>query len=208
MTPLASWARGYCAARGYGPPVPALNGRSLWFAVGKPDQVGRYVLVDQGLEALAQLREPHVYVEIAGPRSALAREIPDGWQIRSPAFLMVAGDGPREARRAPPDGIAIERTAGERSIEVLARASDHRLAARGVVGIDGDVAVFDQIVTEPEFRRRGLGSVVMHELADAAATAGATRRILIATEDGRALYTRLGWTVVTDVVSLISPSTR
>ncbi len=115
---------------------------------------------------------------------------------------MMPGDGPRGP--TAPFRTAL-RSGGLPAIAPSRswRASDHRLVARGVVGIDGDVAVFDRIVTEPDVRRRGLGSVVLHELA-AAANAGAMQRLPITTEDSRALYTRLNWTIVTDVVSLIA----
>jgi GNAT superfamily N-acetyltransferase len=56
--------------------------------------------------------------------------------------------------------------------------------------------VFDQIVTDEAHRRLGLGTVVMLNLDAVAEQAGATDRLLVATEAGRALYERLGWTVL------------
>jgi predicted GNAT family acetyltransferase len=56
--------------------------------------------------------------------------------------------------------------------------------------------VFDQIITEEAHRRLGLGTVVMLNLDAVAEQAGATNRLLVATAAGRALYERLGWTVL------------
>ena len=57
-------------------------------------------------------------------------------------------------------------------------------------------AVFDQIVTDEGHRRLGLGTVVMVKLDALAEKSGVTERLLVATEAGRALYERLGWSVL------------
>ncbi|MCX4390402.1 GNAT family N-acetyltransferase [Micromonospora peucetia] len=49
--------------------------------------------------------------------------------------------------------------------------------------------------TDPAHRRRGLGRVVMRALCDQAAGHGTHTGILVATHDGRAFYSALGWTV-------------
>jgi GNAT superfamily N-acetyltransferase len=68
-------------------------------------------------------------------------------------------------------------------------------AARARVGLAGRHAVFDQVVTEAAHRRLGLGRHAMARLGDAARARGADTGLLVATEDGRALYTALGWHV-------------
>lgn len=83
---------------------------------------------------------------------------------------------------------------------------DGVVAARGQVAVWGAYATFDQIVTEPAYRRRGLGSVVMQALSTAATKQGARTGVLVATDDGRALYTRLGWELVSTLnVAWIRP---
>ncbi|WP_436674482.1 GNAT family N-acetyltransferase [Micromonospora sp. URMC 107] len=67
--------------------------------------------------------------------------------------------------------------------------AERRLAGAGEFGI------VDQVATEPAHRRRGLGSVVMRARCDHAAWLGIRTGILVATDDGRALYRALGWTV-------------
>lgn len=79
------------------------------------------------------------------------------------------------------------------------------LAARGQLGIAGGHAVPDRIETMPGHRRRGLGSVVMGELAAEALARGARTGLLIASTDGQQLYTRLGWGRVADVVIAQTP---
>ncbi|MFJ8495383.1 GNAT family N-acetyltransferase [Streptomyces sp. NPDC094038] len=60
----------------------------------------------------------------------------------------------------------------------------------------------DQILTAPVHQRRGLGSAVMGALQQQALAAGATRTVLGASPQGRALYESLGWRTHTAFVSL------
>ncbi|KAJ6782015.1 hypothetical protein PWT90_05870 [Aphanocladium album] len=68
-----------------------------------------------------------------------------------------------------------------------------KLAASGQVGIHEDMAVFDRIKTEDDFRRKGLGTLVMQTLGAEAHARGATKGWLIGTPDGQKLYQQLGW---------------
>lgn len=67
------------------------------------------------------------------------------------------------------------------------------IAAKGRVALVGPFAIYDQIETHEAHRRRGLGRLVMHALRENAACQGVDHGVLVATADGRALYTTLGW---------------
>ncbi|KTE37523.1 MULTISPECIES: GNAT family N-acetyltransferase [unclassified Sphingopyxis] len=201
------WAFGYCAARGYARPVGATLAAGLWFEPGKPDQAGRLILGDTSGEsvaaAFAAVAAPAIYVDIAAPRAAILPLVPPLWQARDPMWLMASGADIPAARPTP--GFAIEVDESGDRIEAVARDSDGTLAARGVIGIDGATAVYDQIVTEAQFGRRGLGSAIMAQLGRRASGRGVTESLLVATADGKALYQRLGWSLRSDIVSVISP---
>ncbi|WP_447757659.1 GNAT family N-acetyltransferase [Sphingopyxis fribergensis] len=201
------WALGYCAARGYAEPVAATLPSALWFDVGKPDQAGRFILGNASGEAaaaaFAAIDAPHIYVDFAAPRGTILPHIPPLWHPRDPMWLMATGTDMPPARPTPDFIIEIDESADR--FEAMARDSDGSLAARGVLGIHGTTAVYDQIVTEPQFGRRGLGSAIMAELGRRAVHHGVTECLLVATSDGKALYERLGWTLRSDIVSVISP---
>ena len=205
-----TWAFGYCAARGYGHPVAATTPPALWFDVGKPDQAGRFILGNVSGEsaaaAFAAVAAPHIYVDIAAPRDAILPHIPPRWQPRDAMWLMATDALMPTARPTP--GFAIEVDESADRFEAVARHGDGSLAARGVLGIHGGTAVYDQIVTEAAFARRGLGSAIMAELGRRAVARGVTTCLLVATADGKALYERLGWTLRSDIVSVISPPER
>ncbi|WP_457946375.1 GNAT family N-acetyltransferase [Pseudarthrobacter sp. alpha12b] len=80
--------------------------------------------------------------------------------------------------------------------------SGDTVAAGGRAFVVGDTAVFDQIVTQPEFQRRGLGSLVMRALAAQASGRGIRTGLLLASRDGRKLYSHLGWTTIARVLML------
>lgn len=208
MSEHFDWAFGYCAARGYADPVAATLPSALWFDAGKPDQTGRFILGNASRKAaataFAAIEAPHIYVDIAAPRDAILPYIPAHWQPRDPMWLMATGTDMPAARPTPDFMIEVDESAHR--FEAVARHTDGSLAARGVLGIHGTTAVYDQIVTEPQFGRRGLGSAIMAELGRRAVRRGVTECLLVATSDGKALYERLGWTLRSDIVSVISPS--
>jgi GNAT superfamily N-acetyltransferase len=70
---------------------------------------------------------------------------------------------------------------------------DGTVAAHGMVAIVGDDAVMHDIQTDPAYRRRGLGSVIMGALSRRALEQGASTGLLMATTDGFHLYRKLGW---------------
>ncbi|MGW6914512.1 GNAT family N-acetyltransferase [Kitasatospora sp. NPDC054939] len=74
-------------------------------------------------------------------------------------------------------------------------------AASGMAGVLGANAVAHRIRTHENHRRRGLASAVMAELCTRAAALGAVNGLLIASADGRRLYTALGWTARAAVLS-------
>lgn len=208
MNDHVKWAFGYCAARGYGDPVAAHRPAALWFDVGKADQIGRFILGNASGEAaaaaFAAVNAPHIYVDIAAPRGAILPHVPPHWRPRDAMWLMATGTDMPPAPHIPDFSLEIDESA--QRFEAVARRDDGALAARGVLGIHGTTAVYDQIVTEPQFGRRGLGSAIMAELGRLAIRRGVTECLLVATADGKALYERLGWTLRSDIVSVISPS--
>lgn len=80
--------------------------------------------------------------------------------------------------------------------------SGEALAASGRVFVAGETAVFDKIITEPAFQRRGLGSFIMRALAAQAFEHDVQTGLLLASIDGQKLYSHLGWSTVSQVLML------
>jgi GNAT superfamily N-acetyltransferase len=76
-----------------------------------------------------------------------------------------------------------------------------RFAGRAWSFLDGDLAgVFDMGVWPP-FRRRGLGTGLLHAVCAAARRAGARHAVLNATPEGKLLYTARGFTQIGEGVT-------
>ena len=205
MNPIETWAFGYALTRGYPAPEPVAAG--LWLEVGKPDQRGRFVLPRFAPAVLPELArsigEPHTYIEIPAPREIAVPLLPENWTARERAYLMTTALG--ASPPALPPGYRAVTSENGAAIGVEVRNETGELAASGMAGVVDGHTVFDQILTQPEHRRLGLGTAVMGALTQRALERGAGHGILIASPDGRALYQTLGWTQWSEVASVISP---
>ena len=189
----AAWVRGWVVSRG-------TQGarRTPWglrVEVGRPRHMARYVMLETR-EALVRdlvgrARTPGLWLKVFEEPEVVEPWLSRDWTRDAPGWLMavdLAG-----ARVAAPEGYDIETVRTGDVVCVLIQAADGTLAARGQAGLAGEVAVVDQVSTEPAHQRRGLGSVVLRTLANQALDAGAQTGILSATVEGRALYESLGW---------------
>lgn len=77
------------------------------------------------------------------------------------------------------------------------------VAASGMVAIYDEYAIFDQIQTHPEHRRRGYGRMLMQSLAAHAKEFPVTTGLLLASTDGQRLYHKMGWRSIGPVTVLV-----
>jgi GNAT superfamily N-acetyltransferase len=121
--------------------------------------------------------------------------------VQAPEFLMSRAlhVGPA----LPPEGHTLTLRLQGAATDADIHAAEGQLAAGGRMAQAGGFVVFDQIVTEPAHRRKGLGGLVMRALGNQAVNNAAHTGVLVATEDGRALYSRLGWTVLSEVTAAV-----
>ncbi|MGW4502892.1 GNAT family N-acetyltransferase [Micromonospora sp. NPDC004336] len=196
---MAAWGRGWAVSRGTPAPVAVPGGFRV--DVGLPGHRVRHVLHTYDAGSLGRLgREltaPGTWIKVAGDRAGLRAALPDGWTLDSAGYLMSA---PLTPGTVEPPAPYVTRVVAEGGVVVATVLdADGRRAASGRLAGAGEFAVVDQVETVPAHRRRGLGSVVMRALCDHGARLGARTGILVATDDGRALYGALGWTVRSEV---------
>ncbi|WP_030056977.1 MULTISPECIES: GNAT family N-acetyltransferase [Streptomyces] len=204
------WISGWVVSRGSAEPVDQPWGWTI--DVGAPTgEVGRHVLPEPTEAEVRKIAEattaPTTWLKLFAEDATVRPWLGPRWRLDVPGFLMSVPLAPE--RPAVPAGHTV--TTWERGgvLRVLVRTEAGHLAARGQAGLAGPVAVPDQITTVPEFRRRGLGALVMRTLQSAAYEAGARTGVLVGTPDGRALYTALGWTTHSPMASLVlEPESR
>ena len=125
-----------------------------------------------------------------------------GLQVRSTDEVLMIADMSGQDVEAPvlPWDEFETATGREGNVASVTVLSEGRPVARGRVAVVDGYAVYDRIVTEPEFRRRGLGSYVMRALTAAALEEDADSGLLIASAAGQELYRYLGWESLASVV--------
>ena len=197
------WSEGWAVSRGTAAPVVTPWG--LRIEVGAEKQLRRHVLLDpqeQGVrEVAASIDEPLTWLKSHVEPAGLAAWLPEGWTEDDPGWLMAIDVAP--AAVTVPDGYTLTSESKDGVTYVRILTASGELAARGQYGYVGDYGTVDQITTEPAHRRRGLGSVVMNALANAADELGASTSVLGATVEGRALYESLGWKVHAPLAGII-----
>ena len=87
----------------------------------------------------------------------------------------------------------------------VAEGDDGSVLGTGVVTLNGPVAWIGTIWVSSAARGRGLGKALTNAAIDAADTSGARTLLLVATDAGRPLYERLGFSVQTWYVTVEAP---
>ncbi|MFF0264338.1 GNAT family N-acetyltransferase [Kribbella sp. NPDC004536] len=192
---LDAWVHGWTISRNTAPPVRLPTGYRV--DVGLPGHAVRYVLHTYDAELVDGLAGPDTWLKIRGQAALDAR-----WEVQPREYLMTTVLSTAQAAVPPSYELKLSRRGAV--IDATVTAADGSVAARGTAALTGEAAVFDQIETSPQHRRRGLGRGIMDALASAAQYAGATTGVLVATEDGRALYTALGWRLSAPMTAAVS----
>ncbi|WP_351222973.1 GNAT family N-acetyltransferase [Streptomyces sp. NPDC002133] len=202
---VRAWVDGWVVSRGAAEPVAEPWGFTI--DVGLPLHTTHHVLTDGGGSAVRKVagaaRTPGRWLKVfEDPEKVLDLLGPD-WTPDEPGFLMTA-ELRHEEPGAVPAGHRLRTWTHGGVTKALVTRDDGAFAARGQIARGGPArpAVVDQIETAPEHRRKGLGSLVMRTLQNAAVEEGATTGVLGGTPDGRALYEALGWRVIAPLVSV------
>ncbi|GIG86379.1 GNAT family N-acetyltransferase [Plantactinospora endophytica] len=204
---MTAWGRGWAVSRGTSAPVEVVGGFRI--DVGLPGHRVRHVLHSYDAEALARLAgaltAPGNWIKASGDPAEFRAALPDGWTIDIAGYLMTVPF--RAGAVEPPPGYAlgVDIEPGSGVVVATVRDGAGERAASGRLAPAGKFGIVDQVETEPAHRRRGLGGVVMRTLGDRAVAGGLRTGILVATDDGRALYRSLGWVVRSDVSGAYRP---
>lgn len=197
---LFGWLAARSIARGL--PAPVADRGGFRVDTGGEVEICRWAFTRPcaGLTELGQaLDAPGYFLKLCGNGVDLLAALPPRWRLQEPGYCM---QGPENSPppSALPAGYALQLDRDARGSRVAILAPDGQLAATGTAAEAAGAFVYDRIITEPDHRRKGLGRVVMAALRETR-TDRAAIELLVATDDGRALYTMLGWTVISPFVT-------
>lgn len=191
------WVVGWARSRAV--PVEA-DGSGWHVAVGAETRLDEYVVAEpSGVEALRLARavEPR-YTSWLTVVGGIA---PDALSALGSLERLARPGTVMEARLTPapmPPDVVVDVVDG---VAFLRVEVDGVTAARGQVALVGRDAVFDRIETEEPFRRRGFGARIVTGLTSWAVSQGADTGLLVASDEGRALYRTMGWRDVAPVTT-------
>ncbi|ROU06170.1 GNAT family N-acetyltransferase [Lysobacter enzymogenes] len=202
---VLAWQTAHCIARNAPAPVPDRGG---WRVDTHSDkETRRWVfprLCDGLREVAGEITAPLHYLKLSGTAEELRSALPPRWEIQPANYFMIATAAPTDTRPLPP-GYTLELHRAGAFARASILAPNGELAASGNAAQTADAFVYDRIETAPDHRRKGLGLAVMAALATAKASAAAPQ-LLVATEDGRSLYARLGWSVLGPFATAVIPT--
>lgn len=202
---LAGWLGARSLARGL--PQPVHDHGGLRLDTGLPNEWQRYVFATAmpAIRELARTIEtPLTFIKLCGPAQQLLELVPERWQLQSAGYLMVQ-ESCGDLVPSVPDGYRIELSDEHPVTVARIFASDGSIAASGYAAECDGVFIFDRIITETAHQRRGLGRALMAALGSAQRLASA-RRVLVATDEGRTLYSTLGWSVLSPFSTVMIPA--
>lgn len=196
------WIDGWVVSRGGSDPIDEPWGWTI--DVGQPRHVARHVLPEPSeadvRKIVAATGAPGTWLKLFAEDEAVLPWVGPGWRLAGPGFLMTCPLAPE--RPEAPAGYTLTRWTRGGVSRVLVRTRDGHFAARGQIAHAGAHVVVDQVETDADHRRKGLGGLVMRTLQSTAYEAGARTGVLVCTPEGRALYSSLGWTTRAPMASL------
>lgn len=199
-----AWQAAHSIARNSPPPV--LDRGGFRVDTHSEKEVKRWVFPERcdGLRAIAHaITAPRHYLKLCGSDEELRSALPARWEMQPANYFMIATASTGRATSLP-DGYAMELHRTGPVTRACVIAPDGELAASGCAAETADVFIYDRIETAQTHRRKGLGVAVMGALA-AARKSLASTQLLVATQDGRSLYTNLGWTVLAPLAAAAIP---
>jgi len=172
-----------------------------------PAERRRWVFAQRcgGLRALGrEVSQPQHFLKLCGAADDLLADLPPAWVLQPQGYFMIA-QAPKAASRPLPDGyrLQIDRDGPTTAVRIV--AEDDALAASGYAVEAMGVFIYDRIVTDLGHQRKGLGNIVMHTLKGHRVSTAAPE-LLVATEEGRALYETLGWSVLSPFSTAAIPA--
>jgi GNAT superfamily N-acetyltransferase len=203
---IQKWLTGWSVSRGL--PIPSAFRSGFKADVGFEKQKCRYVfpvLNDDFFELAKTVVEPWTFLKVCAPADKLVNLLPPRWVIQPQGYMMHCFHPMK--KRALSLNKEFELDLEENGVTYYLQIRDIQgaLAASGRVVLIEEIAIYDRISTELEYRRRGLATLLLFELERIALSKGVRKNVLVATEEGRGLYTSLGWDLYSHYTSFVIP---
>jgi hypothetical protein len=202
---LKAWLAARSIARGLPAPIAEYGGFRV--DTNSESEVVRWVFprTGPGLATLARsIDKPRHLIKLCGTADALQAALPAGWGLHAPSHFMRATGTPAPRRLVEGYRVMVTRAGMVSQARIV--SEDDAMAAHGFAAETEDAFIYDRIVTDPEHRRKGLGHALMMALRTTRQRPDKPE-LLVATNEGRALYATLGWKTISpySTASFVTP---
>ncbi|MDR2236936.1 MAG: GNAT family N-acetyltransferase [Chryseobacterium sp.] len=205
---IGKWLKAWSLSRKL--PLPERYTSGFKVEVGDEKQKTRYVFLNithDFIELSKEIHEPWVYLKVCASADEVKAKVSGEWQIQPPGYMMQCTGNMIIREQKLPEGyhMTLENHDIITSLKIFAENGNP--ACSGHLILMDDMAVYDRIITEEAYRRKGLASFLMHELEKTALSKGISNGFLVATEQGKVLYESMGWKVNSPYTSIVIPGT-
>lgn len=200
---IKKWLTAWSLSRQLPLPIPYKSG--LTVDVGYEKQKRRYVFPECNGDffALAEtINEPWVFLKVCASSDEFKNKIPERWIVQPQGYMMYCNSLMKFTDKDLPGEYRFEYQQYD-STFVVSIMSNNEVASSGRIVFVDDLAVYDRILTEKKYRRKGLASLLMEELQKIALSEGFSMNFLVATEEGKKLYESLGWKLYSVYTSIV-----
>jgi GNAT superfamily N-acetyltransferase len=191
---IHAWLRARSIARRLPAPVP--EGGGLRLETNSPAETCRYVFATpepRFFHLAKTITASRVFLKLCTTPETMRALLPHPWEVLELDYLMTP-EAEIRIDASQHAGYTLQVDVEERVICARAITNDGALAASGFAAEHEGTFVYDRISVEVAHRRRGLGRRIMAALATARRDPR-SQQVLVATEQGCALYESLGWRV-------------
>ena len=203
---IEKWLRGWSLSRQL--PLPTRFKSAFKVEVGYDKQKIRYVfpnLNEDVIDLAKAIVTPWTFLKVCAPPDELQNLLPPRWIIQPQGYMMTCFHRMIEKPVHLDVGYKIELEEYDSIYHVKLIGKNGERAGDGRVVLVDDLAIYDRIFIDINHRRKGLATFLMKELEKIALSKRCYKNFLVATEDGKLLYSSLGWKLYCLYTSVVIP---
>lgn len=201
---VEKWLKAWSLSRKL--PLPVRYKSGFKIEVGEETQKIRYVfseLNDDFVELSEQISDPWIYLKVCSSPDEVKGKVSEKWIVQPQGYMMYCFRPMKSSGVSLYEDYRIEHEEYNSTTVVKIIAENGEQASIGRIVLLDDLAVYDRIVTEEAYRRKGLAGFLLRELEKIALSKGISNNFLVATEQGKAVYEKMGWKLYSLYTSIV-----
>ena len=201
---ILKWLKAWSLSREL--PLPVTYKSGFKVDVGFENQKIRYVFSEPNrdfFQLSGEINEPYIFLKFCGTPSEIKDKISEKWKIQPQGYMMFCFHPMKNIENKLNENYSLSFENYNSTFVVKILAKNGEIASQGRVVLVDDIAVYDRIVTNNSYKRKGLASILMKELEKIALSKQVYQNFLVATEEGKHLYESLGWKLYSLYTSIV-----